>query len=63
MIEVNLLVEYTDENGIAEFFMEPGEEYELGNALWLKPGTYLAKIVFVGAEPSEYWGRILPIHV
>ena len=61
--EVNLLMEYTDEDERPDFFMEPGEEYHLGNAFLLSPGTYLAKVVFVGQGKREYWSRIAQVHV
>jgi hypothetical protein len=61
--EVNLLTEYTDASGVAEFFMEPGEEYHLGTAFVVDPGAYLAKAVFVGQREAEYWSRIVHVRV
>lgn len=61
--ETDLLKEYTDQEGKVEFFLEPGEEYHLGNAFILEPGIYLAKIVFVGQRKAEFWGRIMKIDV
>ncbi len=61
--ETDLLKEYTDQEGTVEFFMEPGEEYHLGNVFILEPGIYLAKIVFVGQRKAEFWGRIIKIDV
>lgn len=40
--ETDLLKEYTDQDGKVEFFMEPGEEYHLGNAFILEPGEVLS---------------------
>lgn len=61
--EVDLLKEYRDKQGRVEFFMEPGEEYHFGNAFILEPGTYLAKVVFVGKRPVEYWSRTVQVQV
>ena len=61
--EVDLFAEYTDADGVAEFFMEPGEEYHLGNAFVVEPAVYLAKAVFVGQRRAEYWSRIVQIRV
>lgn len=57
---VSLLSEYSVANGKIGFFMEPGEEYCFSNLIFLSPGHYLAKVVFVGARSSaaEYWSRI-----
>jgi hypothetical protein len=62
--EINLLDEYNNADGqYVEFFMEPGEEYHLGSALVLLPGSYLAKVAFVGSDVQEYWSRIVPLIV
>jgi hypothetical protein len=61
--ETDLFKEYSDQNGRVEFFMEPGEKYNLGNAFYMEPGTYLAKVVIVGQRKDEYWGRIVKVEV
>jgi hypothetical protein len=45
---------------VNDFFMEPGEEYSLGRAVVLRPGHYLAKIVFLGNRNiAEFWSRTI----
>ena len=63
--EMNLLPEYDDPNtNIVDFWMEPGETYHLGVPLVLSPGTYLAKVTFVGARSDkEFWSRLAIVSV
>lgn len=59
--EINLLAEYQnpDRNERVEFWMEPGESYRVGSLLHLPPGTYLAKVTFVGSNSSEdFWTQL-----
>lgn len=62
---IHLLYEYTRQNREADFFMEPGESYKLGNVLILPIGHYVAKVVFVGsrASASEFWSRVIHFRV
>jgi hypothetical protein len=64
--EVNLLSEYEnpDQNDEIDFWMEPGEVYELGKALVLGPGIYIGKITFVASKSDEdFWTRIVQFSV
>jgi hypothetical protein len=42
-----------------DFWLEPGEPYELTVPLWLAPGRYALKAHFLGRETApreeEYW--------
>lgn len=62
----NLLAEYEDPDaGKTNFWMEPTECVHLGAALRLTPGTYLAKVTFIGKDGgrSDFWSRIVPFVV
>jgi hypothetical protein len=64
--EINLLSEYENlqEGKRIDFWMEPGEVYRFGVPLCLEPGTYLAKITFIGAKSIEdFWSRIVAFEV
>jgi hypothetical protein len=63
--QINYLDDYQDpEGGFKEvhFWLEPKESYELLVTVWLPPGTYAAKAVFLGKEQShaneEYWSHV-----
>jgi hypothetical protein len=63
--QINYLDDYQNpEDNFAEvhFWLEPKESYELLVDLWLPPGTYAAKAVFLGKKTShedeEYWSHV-----
>lgn len=62
---VALLFEYTRKDRSLDFFMEPGERYIASATFVLPEGSYMAKIVFVGARAtaSEFWSRVVAIRV
>jgi hypothetical protein len=64
--EINLLTEYVDprKGNRVDFWMEPGESYDLGVPLTLPKGQYLAKVTFIGsASDSDFWSHLLGFSV
>jgi hypothetical protein len=62
---VSVLEEYSTRKGLIDFFMEPGEEYRIGQVFVLPSGHYLAKVVFVGNRlgAAEYWSQMTHFRV
>jgi hypothetical protein len=61
--ELDLVDEY-EIDGETDFWLEPGETYNVGVALVLEPGTFLVLITFVGdASPEDFWRRTYVIQV
>ena len=58
---ISVLYEYTTADRKVDFFMEPGEKYNLGHVFVFPAGHYVAKVVFVGdrATAAEFWSRII----
>jgi hypothetical protein len=64
--ELNLLSEYEvpERSNAIEFWMEPGEAYNLGKPVVLGAGIYLAKVTFIGSRNDEdFWTRIVQFSV
>jgi hypothetical protein len=60
--QINYLDEYQDPQGDyheVHFWLEPKEAYDLGVFFWLPPGSYAAKVFFLGRQTKhadeEYW--------
>jgi len=63
--DINLLTEYEDpeEFNAVDFWMEPGETYNLGALVHLSRGSYLGKVTFIGSKKKEFWSRIFPLEI
>jgi hypothetical protein len=66
-IEADLLYDYAIKlNGveITDFWMEPGESYDVGACVLLPPGTYFTIVTFLGeTSDDELWRRKAVIEV
>lgn len=66
-IEADLLYDYAIKDKkmeITDFWMEPGETYDVGACIALRPGNYLAIITFLGEKSDdELWRRKAIIQV
>jgi hypothetical protein len=60
---LNLYRDYPNSPSPAYFWMEPGEEYQLGIPVILSAGLYLAKITFIGKKKLEFWSRLFLVNI
>jgi len=68
--QINYLDEYEDPEGSfkeVDFCLDPKESCELNVSIWLRPGIYAAKAVFLGPRvkhtEEEYWSRTILFQV
>lgn len=64
--EIEVLADYEDpqKGNDVDFWMEPGETYDLSTLVALSPGNYLAKVTFLGNRgPTEFWTRTILVTV
>ena len=62
-VELDLAAEY-EIDGETDFWMEPGESYNLGAGVVLRAGSYLAMVTFVGdRSDEEFWRRMFLVQV
>lgn len=64
--EINLLTEYEDpeNHNIVDFWLEPGEVYNLEMPVVLPSGIYLGKVTFVAAGGDcNFWSRVFTFAV
>jgi hypothetical protein len=64
--DVNLLANYENPRkaNAVEFWMEPGESYDLTASFLLDPGQYLAKITFLAdGSDGNFWTGVMQFHV
>lgn len=62
-IELDLLNDYSEE-GKSDFWMEPGESYQVGASVFLKSGSYLALLTFIGKKShDDFWRRTTVIEI
>ena len=68
--QVNYLDDYQDQRDnfrSTDFWLEPSESYELTVMMWLPPGIYAAKAVFLGTvckpREDEYWSHVAVFEV
>jgi len=68
--QINYLNEFEDPKDNyreVDFWLEPKESYIVGVPIWLRPGMYCAKAIFLGPrkkyQDDEYWSHTTIFHV
>ncbi len=62
-IELDLLNDYLADID-SDFYMEPGETYQLSAIVFLEPGTYVAMVTFIGERmPDDFWRRTTVVRI